>query len=170
MDEEEQAHAAETFRQRHLHFYYMAATIRYNPAHFDALAEPFPGVKSNVFKLASNPWEGDNVLLRAALIEVIRNWPALSPGSPHCPIPYTVNEIGECLQLHDNLQKADAQLEQTSRVLGVGPEGWVPTEDYESTKAFAAEIKRLALEDAESDSLRAQIEEHWPFDDHDEDE
>lgn len=170
MDEEQQAQAAETFRQRHLQFYYMAATVRYNPVHFDALAEPFTGLKSNVFKLASNPWEGDNVLLRAALIEVMRHWPALSPEEPHCPVSYSDNEVGECLQLYDNLQEADAQLEQTSRVLGIGPEGWVPTEDYEGTKAFAAEIKRLALEDAESDLLRAQIEEHWPFDDHDEDD
>ncbi|SLM33918.1 protein kinase subdomain-containing protein pkl cak fmp29 [Lasallia pustulata] len=56
-------------------------------------------------------------------------------------------------------------------ILGiVGPEGWVPLDQYEALKALNAKLKPQALEDADSDLIRVQIQEHWPFDDQDEDE
>lgn len=55
-------------------------------------------------------------------------------------------------------------------MVGCGPEGWVPVEQYEETMARSKELKEGALAQAMPEEERAEIMEHWPLDDMDEEE
>ena len=69
LDGQQQAVALELFRKRQLHYYYLAATVKHNTLHFHALWEDFGMFKQRLFDHASSPWEGNNVSLKADLIE-----------------------------------------------------------------------------------------------------
>ena len=60
--------------------------------------------------------------------------------------------------------------EQTRRqnMLGLGPEGWVPTQHYEEAVALSKQMKEAVLAEARSAEERAEIMGHWPWDDMDE--
>ncbi|KAF7125332.1 hypothetical protein CNMCM5793_001510 [Aspergillus hiratsukae] len=47
------------FQRRQLHYYYFAATAKYNDDHFSALTEDGVVPKQQLFGHASDPWEGD---------------------------------------------------------------------------------------------------------------
>ena len=53
-------------------------------------------------------------------------------------------------------------------MLGLGPEGWVPTQDYKEAVALCKQMKEEALTEAKSEEERAEIMGHWPWDDMDE--
>ena len=51
-------------------------------------------------------------------------------------------------------------------MLGLGPEDWVPTQDYEEALAFCKRMKEVLTE--ATDEEQAEIMAHWPWDDMDE--
>jgi hypothetical protein len=55
-------------------------------------------------------------------------------------------------------------------VVGVGPQGWVPCEQFEDAKLREQKLKADALEAAESDAERETVRENWIFDDFNEEE
>lgn len=151
----------------------MAATARFNKVHFDALADNFSLPRPKLYHYATNPRKGDNVALKTALIETTRSWEGIFTSQEdklHCPITFTEEEITENERLAAHSAEADAQMTQTEQLLGVGAEGWVPSEYFAQAKELATDLKTSALEDAESETVRLQILQHWPFDDHDEEE
>lgn len=175
LDEQQQAAALQVFQKRQLHYYYLAATVKHNKIHFDALWEDFGMFKQRLFDHASSPWEGDNVTLKADLIEATETWSRIAaPGADGtvapCPISYSKEEIAECLRLYRKIREIDEQEENMKGSLGVGHDGWVPNERYKESKALNAKMKAYALEFAESDFERQMLDRHWPFDDQDEQE
>jgi len=178
LSEREQFEQAVLLRRRQLHYYYIAKTPELNPIHYDALAHDFSVVRRKLFDHASEPWEGDNVTLKADLIYLTENWSRITaPQSSAkgdskipCPISFTEDEVTECKRLHAAHAEADEQLQACRDVAGIGPEGWVPLEQYEETRQRERKLKAAALEAAESDEERARLEEHWIFDDIDEEE
>jgi hypothetical protein len=50
-------------------------------------------------------------------------------------------------------------------VLGINILGWVPNNEYETAKEKAREIKAKMLNAAETDKDRIGIQNHFPFDD-----
>ncbi|KAI4609381.1 hypothetical protein J4E80_008631 [Alternaria sp. BMP 0032] len=178
LSEREQFEQAVLLRRRQLHYYYIAKTAELNPIHYDALAHDFSVVRRKLFDHASEPWEGDNVTLKADLIYLTENWSRITaPQSSArgdskipCPISFTEDEVTECKRLHAAQIEADEQLQACRDVVGIGPEGWVPLEQYEETRQRERKLKAAALEAAESDEERASLEEHWIFDDIDEEE
>lgn len=165
-------------RRRQLHYFYVAMTAKLNPTHYDALAYDFSMLRRKLFDHASYPWEGDNVTLKADLISLMENWssiaaPELSPRDDSrapCPISFPEDEVIECKRLNAAHIEADEQLQACRDVIGIGPEGWVPLEQYEETKQREIKLKADALEAAESEEERARLSEHWIFDDFDEEE
>lgn len=132
-------------------------------------------LRKRLFVHTSNPWEGDNVTLKADLIEVANNWShivgtALSETAKSCPISYSQNEVAECSQIYKKMQEVEEQFGAAKECLGVGSEGWVPNERFHISKAMAANMKDDALRFAESNFERDMLQRHWPFDDQDEDE
>ncbi|KIW39678.1 hypothetical protein, variant [Exophiala oligosperma] len=174
LNEQQQGEALETFQKRQLHYYYLAATVKRNPVHFDALWDDFTMLKQRLYTHASNPWEGDNVTLKVDLIEAEQNWSKIVTPTgnepPPCPISYSKAEIETCFNLYREMKEMDEQLDTTMESLGVGSEGWVPNQQYRASKALEAKIKEQALGFAESELERQMLESHWPFDDHDEGE
>jgi hypothetical protein len=73
LSDREQFEQVVLLRRRQLHFYYVAATARFNLMHYDALAHDFSMLRRKIYDDASWPWEGDNVTLKGYLIDVLKN-------------------------------------------------------------------------------------------------
>ncbi|KAI4690443.1 hypothetical protein J4E81_007597 [Alternaria sp. BMP 2799] len=178
LSEREQFEQAVLLRRRQLHYYYIAKTAQLNSIHYNALAHDFSIIRRKLFDHASEPWEGDNVTLKADLIYLTENWwsitapqsSARGDSKVTCPIDFTKDEVTECKRLHAAQIEADEQLQACRDAVSIGPEGWVPLEQYEETRQRERKLKAAALEAAESNEERARLEEHWIFGDFDEEE
>jgi hypothetical protein len=165
-------------RRRQLHYFYVAATAKHNPVHYDALTYDFSTLRRKLFDHASSPWEGDNVTLKTDLIELRKNWSNITTpvqgtsdnAMPPCPIDFSKDEVEDCLRLNTAQVEADEQLQACRDAIGIGSEGWVPLDQYDKIKQREAKLKADALEAAESEHERLMLREHWIFDDFDEDE
>lgn len=178
LSDREQFEQVLLLRRRQLHYFYVATTEEINPIHYGALSDKFSALKRKLADRASDPWEGDNVTLRADLIQLTQVWDEIQEANSEssddakipCPITFSEDEERECLRLHTAQSEADEQLQACRDIVGIGPEGWVPTEQYEETKQRAEKLKADALEAAESEEERQQLRDHWIFDDFDEEE
>jgi hypothetical protein len=178
LSDREQFEEVLLLRRHQLHFFYVATTARFNLTHYDALAHDFSVLRRKTYDHASSPWEGDSVTLKSDLIDVVRKWAEITtPESstrngarPSCPITFSEEEADECVRLSKAQVEADEQMQTCRDIIGVGTEGWVPTEQYDEVIQRANEFKAAALEAAESEEERQRLCEHWIFDDFDEDE
>ncbi|KAI4948102.1 hypothetical protein J4E91_006095 [Alternaria rosae] len=142
LSESKQFEQVVLLRRRQLHYFYVAMTEKLNSVHYNAVAYNFSILRRELFDHASFPWEGDNVTLEADLIYLMENWSSITaPESSArgdskvpCPISFTEDEFAECKRLHRAQIEADEQLQACRDVVGIGPEGWVPLEQYEETK------------------------------------
>jgi len=66
--------------------------------------------------------------------------------------------------------EADEQLRARRDAIGIGPKGWVPLDQYDKVKQREAKLKFDAFEAADSEQERLMLQEHWVFDDFDENE
>lgn len=176
MDEEEKAEAEESFRRRHVHFFYLGFTQRMNQPHWHALEQEFGLLKRRICDHAGSPWEGLNTPLQVALAQVVQNWPKLvTPGpdgaTPSCPISFGEQEMQKWNQLDESLRDVDGQMERINRILDVASDGGTTHDLYEAAKEKASLIRDEGLESVSDDPwLRELTEKHWPFDDSNEDE
>lgn len=178
LSDDEQFQEVLLLRRRQLHYFYVATTAELSPEHYNAMNSNGNTLRRKLFEHAGYPWEGDNVALKADLIQLTQVWAdfATTNSSPDdtaevpCPITFSEIEEKECLRLHAAHIESDEQLQACRDVLGVGLEGWVPVEQYEETKQRARTLKVDALDAAETEEERQQLIEHWIFDDFDEEE
>ncbi|KAH8719227.1 kinase-like domain-containing protein [Phaeosphaeriaceae sp. PMI808] len=176
LGERDQFEQVVLLRRRQLHYLYVATTAKLNSTHYDALAYEFSTLRRKLFDHASEPWEGDNVTLKADLIHLTKNWSSIATSKTSgdtissCPIDFSEGEVKECLRINDEQIDADEQLQACRDAIGVGPEGWVPLDQYDEIKQRGSKLKADALEAAESDEERLRLCEHWVFDDFDEEE
>jgi Phosphotransferase enzyme family len=178
LSESEQFKQVVLLRRRQLHYFYITTTAKLNSTHCDALAYDLSTLRRKLFHRASDPWEGDNVTLKADLIQLTKNWSKIANAKSStggearapCPITFPEDEVNDCLRLNSAQVEADEQLEACRDVIGVGPEGWVPSDQYEEAKQRESKLKVDALDAAESDEERARLCEHWVFDDFNEEE
>lgn len=87
-----------------------------------------------------------------------------------CPITLTEEEEQECFGLDQLEREAADQLEGSMKMLGLGPEGWVSSNNYEAAKEATARMKKTCQEEAETDSDKVAIRDHWVYDNFDEEE
>jgi hypothetical protein len=178
LSEEKQFEQVVLLRRRQLHYFYVAATAEFNPVHHDALTHSFSTLRRKLFDHASSPWEGDSITLKADLAELERNWSSITASDssrhhdpkPSCPITFSEAEVEEFLHLNAAQIEADEQLQTCRDAIGIGPEGWVPLDQYDEVKQREAKLKADALEAAESEHERLMLQEHWIFDNFDENE
>jgi hypothetical protein len=171
LSEEEQFEQVVLLRKRQLHYFYFEGTAKLNPTHYEALIYPQSILRRKIYRHASDPWEGDNVTLKADLVHFTRTWQNLAgdDSKTPCPIAFSDEEVAECLRLNAEQIEADEQYQACIDVICVGSEGWVPVDQYDEAKKREAKLKADALESAGSDELeRARLCEHWIFDDFDE--
>jgi hypothetical protein len=170
LGEEEQCHEAELFRKRQIHYLYFAKTAALNKCHYEALTHPLSIPRRCLFQHARDPWEGDNITLKADLVRISREWTRQDPSKETgpCPISYSEEESTEYVRLDQAQEEADKQLQICEDFVGVGSEGWVPVEHYDEAKQREMKLKADALEAAESEEKRTRLEENWIFDDFEE--
>ncbi|EAW09030.1 uncharacterized protein ACLA_077770 [Aspergillus clavatus NRRL 1] len=166
LEEIEQFQHAELFRKRQLHYLYVKLTADKNSEHYDALTYHFSALRRRLFHHASDPWEGDNMTLKADLVTLSRNWGEVNPDATEsCPIFFSDDESSEYLRLERAQSEADGQFQACQEAIGVGNEGWVPVAHYDEAKRRERKLKADALGAAETEEERARIEENWIFDD-----
>ncbi|KAI5980902.1 protein kinase subdomain-containing protein PKL/CAK/Fmp29 [Pisolithus albus] len=147
---------------------YLENTAKYNEPHHAALEDPMGALRRLLFFHARNPWEGETLALKVALIKLTENWKTLVGEGLPCPIEFDPADVGKTMALHAEQKKADRNLQMLQNLIGFVSEGWVPIEHYEEAKARSEELKRKALELAETEKERNEIMENWPLDDMDE--
>jgi hypothetical protein len=125
-------------------------------------------LRSRLFHHASNPWEGETLELKVALIRATERWETLTGEGAPCPVVFDAEDVRETTKLNEEQRKADKAFEVWQNMLGLGPEGWVPTQHYEEAVALCRQMKEEALTEATSEEERAEIMAHWPWDDMDE--
>jgi hypothetical protein len=69
----ERAEAQESFRRRHIHFFYLGFTQRLNSNHWRSLEEPTDILRRRTFDHASEPWNGLNTPLKYDLVQVAQH-------------------------------------------------------------------------------------------------
>ncbi|KAF1917508.1 kinase-like domain-containing protein [Ampelomyces quisqualis] len=174
MDEDERASAREQFRRRHVHFFYLGLTQRFNEPHWHALEQETDLLKRRIFSDAGSPWEGVNTPLQMDLIQVSQNWSKLAPVQsdgtiPACPIVVSDQELQRIAALDESLREVDCEMERINGLLGVASDGWTTNEMFESAKEKAGLIKEEGLAAVGDDPwLKEMTDKHWPFDDCDE--
>jgi hypothetical protein len=176
LSESDRSEQLEILRRRHIHYAYVMYTRTMNPMHSIALTHNLSILRRKLFSRASEPWEGDNVSLKADLIYLVQNWSKLLNPSPststgvehHCPLAYSSDEASDVFNLSAEQIEADEQLEVCRNYVGVGSEGWLPSDQYNEAKQREMRLKAIALEAAETDEERAKTSEHWMFNDFDE--
>ncbi|QVM06336.1 hypothetical protein D8B26_001048 [Coccidioides posadasii str. Silveira] len=176
MDADEHAIACEQFRRRHVHFFYLGFTQKLNEPHSEALEQEFGLLRRRIFDNAGSPWEGLNTPLQVDIAQVSQNWSKIaavrSDGSlPACPVVISEQDAQKRAALDDSLRDVDTELEQIHGFLGVGSDRWTSHELFEQAKERARSIKAEGLAAVDDDPwLRRMTEQHWPFDDYNEDE
>ena len=172
LDEKEQSKQLDIYRRRRLHYLYVTETEQRNRTHYNAMAESFSMFRRKLYHHASDPWEGDDSVLKADLVRLTQVWPSLTGSDqaavPSCPISFTQEEANECLRVDAEQQEADEQLESLRDIIGVGEEGWVSNEAYEEVRQRNNRMKAEIIHAAESEEDKKLILENWPFDDFDE--
>ncbi|PYI32658.1 phosphotransferase [Aspergillus indologenus CBS 114.80] len=149
----------ELFRSRWLHYCYLTATAKLNPSHQAALTGDLGVLRRRLCHQAAVPWDGDNVTLKAHLIQLTMNWDRLvrseDADAAACPVVYSQDEVNECLQLSTAQVELDEQKRLSREVLGVGSQGWVAAERYDGVKACeeALKIDGLSVADASKESI-----------------
>lgn len=169
-DEVEQFREVVLLRKRQLHYHYVMETKHLNPEHAEALLDPLSILRRKLFRRSSEPWEGDSSALHADLVQAAYLWPKFTADSPQlkCPITYPETEAREALHLATIMESADTQMQDCLDVVGAGPEGWVPNEQYDDAVRQAQQLKSDTLEGAESEEERRHMSDHWVLDDFDE--
>jgi hypothetical protein len=160
----------ELYRRRLVHYHYVKSTKEYNEPHYAALTDPVGMLHRRLFGYASDPWEGETLALKVALIDATEDWETLTGGGPPCPVVFDAEDVRETRKLDEVQRKADETLEACRRLIGYGPEGWVPTEHYEEAMTRSKRLKEVASTRAGKEKEWAEVAVHWPFDDMNEEE
>ncbi|OCB90939.1 hypothetical protein A7U60_g1850 [Sanghuangporus baumii] len=168
LDETERTEAEEVYGRRLVHYHYVKNTEECNKPHYDAMTDPMCVLRSRLFDHAGNPWEGETLELKTALMRATERWEKLTGEGAPCPIVFDAEDVRETTKLNEVQGKADKAFEVWQNMLGLGPEGWVPTQHYEEAVALCKQMKEEALTEVTSEEERAEIMTHWPWDDMDE--
>ncbi|KIO03722.1 hypothetical protein M404DRAFT_9474 [Pisolithus tinctorius Marx 270] len=140
LDETHQSEEVELYRRRLVHYHYVKSTEEYTELHY-----------------AGDPWEGETLALKIALIQATERWKTLAGGGLPCPVVFDPDDVRETMKLGAEQREADECLE-------------MPAEHYGEAMALSKKLKENGLAVAESEEERAQIAAHWLLDDMDEEE
>lgn len=171
MTESEKEKEMELYRRRQLHYFYLGFTNRNNKPHFHAMGTYDLVVRNRLYDAAGRPWEGDNTSLKAELVHASNYWPNIATSEMKgagFPVKYSEAEVTECLDIDVKQKNAAAQMQRLRDFIGVNIDGWVPNEMYDEARVKERYIKQQMLEAAETEDEKRELEENWPFQDHEE--
>ncbi|KIX92545.1 uncharacterized protein Z520_11721 [Fonsecaea multimorphosa CBS 102226] len=175
MDDEERAEALERFRQRHLHFFYLGFTQRFNEAHFEILDRRTDLLTRKTFSHAGEPWQGNNIPLKADIIYITRIWEEIlnengysGAAIPLCPVSFTELDVQRTINILLQQEDMDTQLKKIRDAIGISRDGWASNAEYDQVVQLAKLIKMQALASLDSEEEKEMTLKHWPVDDFDE--
>ena len=170
LDETQQSTEKELHRRRLIHYYYGKYTAQNNIIHYASLTDPVGGLRRRLFRYASDPWQGETLALKVALIEATKNWESLTEGGPPatCLIVFDDKDVRETMELAAEQSEADELLKACQYTVGCRAEGWVPAEHYDEAMERSKKLKEEALKATESEEEQAEMAAHWVLDDMDE--
>ncbi|GAB1741813.1 hypothetical protein NU219Hw_g7220t1 [Hortaea werneckii] len=176
LDEIDRLKDIELYRRRHAHYYYVGATItKFNP-HYKAMSHDRGLFRKKLYQHAVGPWEGNSIPLKADLVMLSRNWSELTKGSiegekenESCPISFQQQEAEQIMDKMLEQEDIDKRMDIIRDAIGISTDGWVSCERYDDAVAAAKDMKAQALSYAENEWEREMTDQHWPFDDFDED-
>jgi hypothetical protein len=111
LDENQQSREMELYRRRLVHYHYVKNTEEYNKLHYAALTDPMGVLRRRLFGHASDPWEGETLALKVALIEATKDWKTLTGGGLPCPVVFDPDDVRETMKLDAEQKEADECLE-----------------------------------------------------------
>lgn len=163
--------AEEAYHRRVVHYCYVNNTEERNRPHYDAMTDRVCVLRSRLFCHAGDPWEGETIELKAALIRAAETWETLVGDDAPCPVVFDAEDVRETAKLNGVLEESDRLVEAWQNASGLGQDGLVSTQHYDEAMVLCKRMKESALADAEAtEEERAQIAAHWPFDNMDEEE
>ncbi|PPQ65328.1 hypothetical protein CVT26_000043 [Gymnopilus dilepis] len=168
LEEDDRAAAMDVHHRRLAYYHYVWNTAHYNEPHYNAAIDPTRVLRRRLFNHAGYPWEGETLELKVALIEATQRWAELTDGGSSCPVVFDSDDVRETMDVNEVQAQMDSTFELWQDMVGAGPEGWVHTEHYEAAVARCKQVKEDVLAKCTSDEERAEILEHWPWDDMDE--
>jgi hypothetical protein len=111
------------------------------------------------------------VTLKADLITLTWNWRNITLDAPApCPIAFADDESSEFLRLSRLQLEADEALQACQEAIGMGSDGWVPTEHYDEAKQRERKTKAVVLDASETEEERARMQENLICDDFNEED
>ncbi|KDR68632.1 hypothetical protein GALMADRAFT_78401 [Galerina marginata CBS 339.88] len=169
LDEPERSEEDADYRRLLMYYLYVTNTKEHNKPHYEAITDPMCMFRRSLFGYAGNPWDGETLELKVALILATKNWKALTgAGGRKCPVKFDSEDILQTMQLEMEQEEAGEAFEERQGVLGIGPGGWVPSEDHHVAVTICRLNKKHALAKDWLELEWEAIEEHWPWDDMDE--
>ena len=123
LDEPAQNRAKALYRRRLVHYHYVRNTEDCNALHYATLTDPAGVLRRRLFCHASDPWEGETLELKAALIEATENWETLSGGGAPCPAVFDPEDVRATKALEEVQTGANESMEMCQNMVGFGPEG-----------------------------------------------
>ncbi|KAI0631483.1 kinase-like domain-containing protein [Trametes polyzona] len=156
------------YRRRLVHYHYVTSTRECNPVHYAAFTDPLHDLRTRLFTQAGAPWEGESFDLKDALIQGSQKWGELTGRDVPRPLEFDDKDLREMEELSTRMSRAMRFFDLAQGMGGVGEDGWVANEDYESAVAFLQECKEERLAAAKSAEKQEEILAHWPWDDRDE--
>jgi hypothetical protein len=142
---------------------YVRSTAKHNLTHFKALARKINAVRAELLKRAGLPWDGDLVMFRSALLDVVEHWGEFSGDIP-CPLKYCTTEVEHWKEEEKEWSEASDSLESFRQELGINEEGWIPSEFYGDRFQRNQELRWKITETAE-EKLQKEMWKAWPFKD-----
>lgn len=165
MDPEEQRKALRTLKRDQAYRYYIATMGLKCKSHFRALRLRYLGLRQDLIKQASKPWDGDLINLRGASIEICSKWNDLVGEHP-CPILFTDEEVETNQKESEEWNEAAEHLRIITDYLKIDPQGGIEPENFDLAVALNKEF-RLQMLKATKDEEKEQCWRIWPFKDDD---
>ncbi|RPD52727.1 hypothetical protein L226DRAFT_550868 [Lentinus tigrinus ALCF2SS1-7] len=95
MDESQRERELELYRRRFLHYYYVENTRKHNIILYVVLTEPMGALRRRLFRHSRDPWEGETLELKLALVQATEHWEALAGEGVPCPIAFDPDDARE---------------------------------------------------------------------------
>ncbi|KAI6099723.1 hypothetical protein F5141DRAFT_393291 [Pisolithus sp. B1] len=118
---------------------------KYNEPRPMALEDSMGVLRRRLFFHAKNPWEGETLALKVALIKLTENWKTLVREDLPCPVEFDPADAGKMTALHAEQKKADKNLEMLQKPDWLRSKGWAPVEHYEEAKGTQREAEEACI-------------------------
>ncbi|KAF4550251.1 Hypothetical protein D9617_18g034420 [Elsinoe fawcettii] len=179
-----QSEMIEKLRRRLVHFLYAARTMAQVPEHFEAFRQRAASLRSRLYTQAAWPWEGNSLTLKKDLTDTAQAWPlTIKSGAAGkygvyetktvatCSLKYSAEDEERAAALTSKEEESTEEYNEMLKALGIDQQGWVEDDEhYEKAREMARSIKESLLEEAQTQAEKTSVLQHFPFEDHDEDQ